>query len=91
MVLFLNTTETIGIILGNASTYTTGSMFMTMLVILILIMATAILFGIRLEFTSILVLPLLLTYMAFYKEFMVIGTVIILYLSIILTKNFIFR
>lgn len=91
MVLFLNTTETLGIILGNATQYTTGSMFLTLLILVLILIAFAIMFGIQLEFTSIIILPLLLGYMAFYQEFIAIGTVILIYLALIVTKRFIFR
>ena len=91
MVLFINTTETLGIILGNATQYTTGSMFLTLLILVLILMAFAIMFGIQLEFTSILILPLLITYMAFYQEFIAIGSIILIYLALIVTKRFIFR
>lgn len=91
MVLFINTTETLGIILGNATQYTTGSMFLTLLILVLILMAFAIMFGIQLEFTSIIILPLLLSYMAFYQEFIAIGTIILIYLALIVTKRFIFK
>jgi len=91
MVLFLNTTETLGIILGSATNYTTGSMFLTLLIIMVMILAVALMFGIQLEFTAIIVLPLLLAYMAFYGEFISIGAVILIYLAFIFTQKFILR
>jgi len=91
MVLFLNMTESIGIVLGNATTYTTGSMSLTLLLILILILAVALMFGIQLEYTAILILPLLLSYMAFYGEFTAIGSIILIYLAFIFTRKFILQ
>lgn len=88
---FLNCTESIGLIVGSATTSTTGSLFMTLFVILILIMAVAFMFGIRMEYTAILVFPLLLGYLAYYGNFYAIGGVILIYLAIILTKNFLFK
>lgn len=87
---FINTTETIGIILGNASTTTTGSLFLTLLLVLVFLFAICILFGIKLEYTAILLLPLLLGYMAYYGDFVAIGMIFLIYLAILLTKNFIF-
>jgi len=89
--IFINQTETIGIIMGNASSTTTGSMFLTMLLVLILILAFAIMFGIKMEFTAMLILPLMLGYMSYYGEFIAIGLVILIYIGIIFTKNFIFK
>lgn len=91
MVLFLNATESIGLIIGSASTYTTGSMFLTLLLIVIMLLAVAVLFGIQLEYTVILILPLLLSYMAFYGEFLAIGSVILIYLAFIFTRKFILK
>ena len=54
---FVNATETIGIILSHGTTTTTGSIFLTLMIILLVIMAIAIMFQIRLEYTSILILP----------------------------------
>lgn len=92
MVLFINTTETVGIILGSATTYTTGSMFISLLILMLAIVAMAIMFGIQLEYTAILILPLLLSYMAFYGgEFAIISLVIMIYLALIFTKKFILQ
>lgn len=91
MALFINTTETIGIVMANATNYTFGTMFMSLFAVVMLILAVAIMFNIRLEFTAILILPLMLSYMAFYGEFIAIGCVLLAYLAIIVTKNFLFR
>lgn len=91
MALFINTTETIGIIMGEATAVTFGAMFLTLFFVLIVILAIALMFGIRLEYTAILVLPLVLVYMAYYSEFYATGGVLIIYLAFILTKNFIFK
>lgn len=88
---FMNMTESIGIILGNATTHTTGSMFLTLLMVLIIIMAIALMFGIKLEFTIILVLPLVLSYMAFYSEFVATGMILLFYIGFLITKNFLFK
>lgn len=88
---FLNCNETIGIIIGQGTQTSTGSIFITLLLILLLILAVAMLFGIRLEYTSIFVLPLLLAYASFYSEYIAILIVILIYLSIILTKNWLFK
>ena len=89
--MFLNTTETIGIVLGTATETTTGSVFITLLMVVVLLVTMCILFGIVLEWTALFILPLLLSYMAYYNEFIGIGAVILIYLSIVFTKNFIFR
>lgn len=88
---FINWTESVGIVIGNATQYTTGSMFLTLLFILMILIGLALMFGIKLEFTAILILPLMLGYMAYYSEFVAVGMVIIIYLGLLITKNFLFR
>jgi len=88
---FINWTESIGIIIGTATETTTGSIVLTLGIVLILLLAAATLFGIRWEFTSIIVLPLLLSYMAYYSEFIAIGCMIFIYLALVFTKKFIFK
>ena len=91
MAFFINTSQTIGIIIGEATNTTFGSIFLTLLFVVLVLMAMAIMFGIKLEYTMILIMPLMLSYMAYYQEFLAIGTIMIIYLSFILTKNFMFR
>jgi len=91
MVDFINASQTWGIILASGTDYTTGSIFLTLSILLVFLMAMAILFGIRLEYTAILILPLMLSYMAFYSEFLAIGSLILIYLALIFTKKFLFK
>jgi len=86
--MFLNTTETIGVLIGTATVTTTGSIFLTLLIPLIILSAIAMLFGIRLEFTAIILMPLLLGYMAYYSEFVGVGGVIMIYLAMIFAQKF---
>ena len=89
--MFINWTETIGVVVGNATTTTTGSLFVTLLLIVAFIMAMAIMFGIRLEYTAIIILPLIMGYASYYSEFVTMLLLILIYLSVIVTKNFIFK
>lgn len=91
MVDLFNMSQSIGIIIGSSTSTTFGSMFMTLFFILMLLMGVALLFGIKLEFTAILILPLVLGYMAYYSEFLATGIILLIYISIIITKNFIFK
>jgi len=65
----------------------TGSVFLTLLLIVMLIMAIAFLFRIPVEFTAIFILPMLLTFLAFESEFLSVTGVILIYLGILLAKN----
>jgi hypothetical protein len=85
---FINSSQTLGIILAQGTATTTGSLFLSLFVLLAFFLAMALMFQIKLEYTAILILPLLLAYMAFYRDWIAVGTVILIYLAIIFTKNF---
>jgi len=89
--MFINATETIGVILGSATEVSIGSLIVALLLLLIVLLGFCLLFGIPLEYSAIVILPLLLGYMAYYKEFYVVGGAIFIYLAFILTKNWLFK
>lgn len=89
--MFMNSTETIGILIGTATTYTTGSLFLTLFLVMLGLLAVAFMLQIPLEWSGIIILPLLLSYMAYYGEFISIGLVILIYLAIIFTRKFFLR
>ena len=85
---YLNETSAIGQILGNGTQNVTGNMFLTMLIIVIIIMALFFMFGVQLEYSSVLILPLLLAVVAHYSQFIAALGAILIYIAIIFTKNF---
>lgn len=89
--MFLNTTETIGIIIGAANETTTGDLFSTLMLILLFLLAVCIMFGIPLEYISILILPYGISCMAYYSNFIGPTAVIFIYIAVILTKNWIYK
>lgn len=89
--MFINWTDSIGIIVGRASEVTTGSLVLTLGMLLIVLLAFAIMFGIALEWTAIIVLPLLLGYASYYGEFWGVLGLIFIYLSLVFTQRFIFK
>ena len=89
--MFINTTETLGVILARGTTYTTGSIFLSLFILMVFLVVVAILFGIRLDFAAILILPLLLSYMAYYSEFIAIGSVIIIYIGMVFAQKFLIK
>jgi hypothetical protein len=89
--MFINQTEIIGTLIGNATTTTTGSMFLTLLLVMIILMVIALIFSIPLEYTGVLLLPYIIACMAYYSEFVATGLFLILYLGFYITKNFIIK
>lgn len=85
---FINWTDHIGVLIGTATENVTGDLIITLAVILLVLLAFALMFGIPLEFTSIIFLPLCVVYMTYYSQFIAVGGLIILYLSFIITRRF---
>jgi hypothetical protein len=88
---FINMTESIGIILGSATSTTFGSMFMALFAVMIGLFAIAMLFGIPLELTAILLFPYILVCGTYYNEFMGVLVFAIFYFTFLFVKRFIFR
>ena len=85
-----NSTGTIGgILLGWDAL--TGSRFLTLLIIVILIMVAFAVLGLGIEASAIIILPLMLGLMAVEGGFYTIGGIILIYLGIVLAKNFFFK
>jgi hypothetical protein len=88
---FLNETGIIGTILISATNNITGSLFLTLLLLVIIIMVIAALFRLSLEWTAILIMPLLIVLMSYEGLFLPVGGVFLLYLAVLLGKNFFFK
>ena len=89
--LFINDTETIGQIISSGTSNFTGTIVITMFFILLVIMAIAMMFGIPLEFMAILILPFCLVVGAFYGNFIIPITLIVLFVASIIAKHWLFR
>jgi len=85
--MFINETGVIGQIFMYASTNLTGSLFLSLLGIIILIIAIFMLFRIPIEFTAILILPIMIVFMAYESQMLVITGAFILYLGFLTAKN----
>ncbi len=88
---FMNITGTIGIILGRATETTTGDIFITLLIVMVLFIAFAAMFRIKTEWTMIIILPYALACGSYYSEWVGVIGAILIYLAFLITKNFIFK
>jgi hypothetical protein len=86
-----NESGTIGTIITYANTEVTGSLFLTLLGVVLLVLMLCFLFRLPIEFSAVLVLPLLLGLMGYMQKFVAIGGVFLIYLGIVMGKNFFFR
>lgn len=90
MVLFINESG-VSYQVINGLNGITGSAFLSLLFIVIILFLIAILFRIPIEFTAIFILPLVLTFAAFYGEFVAVTGVLLIYLGVLLGKHFFFN
>lgn len=88
---FINETGIIATILASGTASVTGNMVASLLVILLFIVVVAMMFGIPLEFTSILIIPICLVMGAYYSNFIVPLTIIFIYITAIISKNWLIR
>lgn len=89
---FINQTGLIGEMFASFTTYVSGSAFLTLLAIMILLIGLFIMFRVPIESTLILLLPVIIVFMAWSSGgFLAVGGVIIIMIGILLAKNWIVR
>lgn len=88
---FINQSGSFGIILDSISYNITGDLFLTLLLITLLLLALCLMFRIPLEYSAIILLPLFIVSMAFTSQFLTIGGLTLLYIGVLVAKNFIVK
>ena len=89
--LFTNTSQFIGQAITAATLNMTGNLEATIYIIFISCIAFCLMFGIPLEFASIIIFPLLIVSAIALNGFMLPLVLFLMYFAIIITKTFIFR
>ncbi len=89
--MFINATGEIANVLTRGTTTVTGNLTATLLLLLIILFVLCIMFTIPVEFAGVILLPFCISVAAYYSEFVGPVVTIIVYLSTILAKNWIFR
>lgn len=84
---FVNDSGTVGVIYNAINTNITGSAFLTLLFIVALVLLLFLAFRIPIEGSTILVLPMLLTFLAFEESLFTIGGVFLIYVGVLFAKN----
>jgi len=87
---FINASQSLGIILLHGSQNVTGGIIATLFFIFVLLIIIAMMFNIPFEFTAIIMLPLALACGSYYSSFLIPVVIILIYFSTIVTKNWIF-
>lgn len=89
--LFINETGVLGTIISAGTTNLTGSVVASLFLILIFIIIMCMMFQIPIELIAVILLPFILGVCAFYGNFIIPVVVIIIFVSAIIAKNFLFR
>ena len=84
---FINDTGTIGIII-EAGTNMTGSLFLTVLIIMIVLIGLCLMFRIPTDIVAPIILPVFIVGMAYSTEFLAIGGLLLVYLAVLFSKWF---
>lgn len=85
---FINSTGTVGIIYNQATQNITGSEFITLLGLIIIIITFFMLFQIPIEATLVLIMPMLIIYGVYSQDLIGFLGLTLLYLGVIFAKNF---
>lgn len=88
---FINQSGTVGTIMQSGTETLTGSMTATLLFILLFLVVMAMSFGVPLEFISVIILPFCISIGAYYGTFMMPLIVLLIYISSIIAKNWLFK
>lgn len=75
----------------NGLSNITGSLFLSLLMIAVLLMVILLAFGLPVELSAVVVLPLFLVLMAYDATFYRAGGALLIYLGFIIAKNWILR
>lgn len=87
--MFFNTSNEIGLLIYSLTTYVTGSIFLSLFSIMVLIMLFFLALRIPLELTVFLITPLIIVFMAYVGgDWKTYAGLIAIYLSIIFGKFF---
>jgi len=90
-IMFINESGIIAQIMQSGTHTITGSMYLTIFIVLIFLIIICMMFSIPLEFLSIIILPFCISIMAYYSNFIAPVGVILIYLTTIITKNWLFK
>ena len=89
--LFLDQSGFIASIITDLTNNLTGSLFLTLMLIMVFFIVIALMFRFPIEISAIILAPLFLVFMASTGEFVAVGGVVLIYLGIIIAKNFILK
>lgn len=87
----INESGVIGIILMQGAATTTGDLFGALMLVMLFLFAICIFFRIPVEFSSLIMLPYCISAMAYYTLFVAPFTVLAIYFSVLIAKNWLWR
>lgn len=88
---FINTTDVIGQVIMYSVINITGSLFLSLLCVVMGLIALSLAFRMPIELTIPVITPLLIAIMAYTADFMTVGGVALIYIAVLMFKWFFIR
>jgi hypothetical protein len=85
---FVNVSNSFGFVLVEMTTNLTGNLFLSLLLILFFLIVLSLALKIPVEYSAILILPVMFVLISYSSDFLAIGGSILIFLGIIFAKNF---
>jgi type IV secretory pathway VirB2 component (pilin) len=90
MVVLLNTSQEVGFAIWGLNSIT-GSFYVTLLIIFIILIGLAMMFRIPIEFTALILLPVGIGFAVASNNFVPVLIVVLIYVGILLAQHFFFN
>jgi hypothetical protein len=89
--IFYNSSGSFGLIIDAWTYNVTGDLYLTLVSFVLLLFAFCLMFKIPIEFTAIIVLPMMIVAMAWSSQFLAIGGLTLIYIGVLVAKWFIIK
>lgn len=87
---FINDSNTVGQAVGLITTNVTGSIYLTLFLLLIIFIAILAAFRVSIEWIAVIILPFVLAGWAYTADFQTFGGLTLILLAVVFIKKFIF-
>jgi hypothetical protein len=87
----INQSSELGIVIEYFTYNVTGSLFLSLMAFVIVIIAIALSMKIPIEWTAIIIFPLMIVMTAYSSSFLPVLGVTIIYLALLIAKNFFYQ
>lgn len=87
----INMSNSLGLVIGTGSQDVTGSLVVTLLLIMILLFGICLMFKMPIEVSGVIMLPLMIVSSSYYNNLLAPLIAFLLYFAVIIAKYWLFR